>query len=214
MNKAVFLDKDGTLIVDVPYNVDPTRIALYPDAGPALRQLRQAGYRLIVISNQAGVARGYFPEAALEGVFDTLRHQLHPFGVVLDGFYYCPHHPESSVADYHQECSCRKPLPGMLHQAAIDHDIDLSESWMVGDILNDVEAGNRAGCRTLLIDRGNETEWLAGPFRTPTATVMSLLEAANYIRQGRVLPTTALYSPEKEDAQPTSFSARNQSSAG
>ena len=181
MNRAVFLDKDGTLIVDVPYNVDPARIALYPDAGPALQRLRVGGFKLVVISNQAGVARGYFPEDALDGVVTTLLDQLRAFGVTLDGFYYCPHHPGGPVAAYAVDCDCRKPQPGLLQRAAREHDIDLSRSWMVGDILNDVEAGSRAGCRTLLIDRGNETEWLSGPFRTPTATVTSLAEMADYV---------------------------------
>lgn len=210
MSKAVFLDKDGTLILDVPYNVDPTLITLYSDAGPALQQMQQAGYRLIIISNQAGVARGFFGEDALRSVTDTLRNQLRTYDVVVDGFYYCPHHPDGSVVGYSRECSCRKPQPGMLYQAALDHDIDLNASWMVGDILNDVEAGNRAGCRTLLIDRGNETEWLTGPFRRPTATVTSLLEAADCIRQGGALPTAAHHTQEKEGTPSTSFSARNQ----
>lgn len=181
MNKAIFLDKDGTLIVDVPYNVDPARIQLYPDAGPALHRLQISGFKLIVISNQSGVARGYFAEDALDGVITALHHQLTAFGVKLDGFYYCPHHPDGSAAAYAIDCDCRKPQPGLIQRAAREHDIDLSQSWMVGDILNDVEAGNRAGCRTLLIDRGNETEWLTGPFRTPTATVTSLEKMAEYI---------------------------------
>ena len=184
MNRAIFLDKDGTLVVDIPYNVDPARITLYADAGPALRRLRDQGFRLIVISNQAGVARGYFAEDALNQVTTTLRNQLNAWGVALDGVYYCPHHPAGSVPAYAVDCDCRKPMPGLLRRAAHDHAIDLSQSWMVGDILNDVEAGNRAGCRTLLIDRGNETEWLPGSLRTPTATVMSLGEAADYVLDG------------------------------
>lgn len=181
MSKAVFLDKDGTLIVDVPYNVDPARIELYPDAGPALNQLQNLGFKLIVISNQAGVARGYFAETALHAVVTTLREQFGAYGVQLDGFYYCPHHPGGSVAAYAVECACRKPLPGLIQRAAEELGIDLRLSWMVGDILNDVEAGNRAGCRTVLIDRGNETEWLTGPFRSPTGSATSLQQAAEFI---------------------------------
>ncbi|WP_019987246.1 D-glycero-alpha-D-manno-heptose-1,7-bisphosphate 7-phosphatase [Rudanella lutea] len=179
MNKAIFLDKDGTLIVDVPYNVDPDRIAFYPDAVGALRALQQAGYRLVVVSNQSGVARGYFAESSLVAVWQRLADEVAPAGVVFDGFYYCPHY----AIDTEPGCDCRKPQPGMLRQAATDLGIELSASWMVGDILNDVEAGNRAGCRTILVDRGHETEWLAGPYRTPTAQVSSLLEAAEQILQ-------------------------------
>ena len=181
MNKAVFLDKDGTLIVDVPYNIDPERVVLYPDAGPALQRMQSAGYRLVVISNQSGVARGYFTEAALPAVWERLRLLFAPFGVTFDGFYYCPHEPSGTVSDYALACTCRKPQPGMLRRAAQELTINLAESWMIGDILNDVEAGNRAGCRSIMINRGNETEWLPGPYRTPTRCVESLTEAAGHI---------------------------------
>ncbi len=179
--RAVFWDKDGTLIPDLPYNVDPTLITLFPDAGDGLRQLRLAGYVLVVVSNQAGVARGLFPEEALAAVWQRLTDLLAPFEAVPDAFYYCPHHPEGQLTAYRQVCSCRKPASGMLLQAADDLGIDLGTSWMVGDILNDVEAGNRAGCRTILINRGNETEWLSGPHREPTNTVHSIREAVAVI---------------------------------
>jgi D-glycero-D-manno-heptose 1,7-bisphosphate phosphatase len=176
--KAVFIDKDGTLIIDVPNNVDPDRIQLYPDAGLALRQLQQAGYRLFIISNQAGVAHGYFQENALVAVTNQLQYLLKPFDVQIDGFYYCPHHPDGAIRAYAIHCSCRKPEPGLLLRAAQEHGIDLTASWMIGDILNDVEAGNRAGCRTILLDNGHETEWRTNPYRMPTHTVRNWTEAA------------------------------------
>ena len=181
MNRAVFWDKDGTLIPDIPYNVDPAKITLYPDAGASLYRLKKAGYKLIIVSNQSGVARGLFPENDLAGVWERLTLLLTPFGAEPDGVYYCPHDPHGSVPLYTERCSCRKPQPGLLIKAASDHRIDLSESWMVGDILNDVEAGNRAGCRTILIDRGNETEWLLTSYRQPTASVTTLTDATDYI---------------------------------
>jgi D-glycero-D-manno-heptose 1,7-bisphosphate phosphatase len=181
MKNAIFLDKDGTLIQDVPYNVDPGRIVLVSDAGETLSRLQKAGYKLIVVSNQAGIARGYFEEKALEDVKVRLQELLQWWHVHLDGFYYCPHLPSGTVATYAQECNCRKPLPGMLVQAAQEHNISLEDAWMIGDILHDVEAGNRAGCRTILINNGNETEWIPGDFRTPTFTVRSLAEAADII---------------------------------
>jgi histidinol-phosphate phosphatase family protein len=98
--------------------------------------------------------------------------------LALDGFYFCPHHPEGTVAPWSIECHCRKPLPGLLLKAAHEHGIDLRASWMVGDILHDVEAGNRAGCRTILIDNGNETEWRLGPRRVPTRMAPDLYTAA------------------------------------
>lgn len=176
--KAIFLDKDGTLVHDLYYNVDPRRIALCDGAGAALRLLAQLDYSFFVVSNQDGVALGRFPESALIAVGDRLTDLLFHEGVMLDGFYYCPHHPDGNVVGYAAVCQCRKPQPGMLLRAASEHPIDLSASWMIGDILHDVEAGNRAGCRTLLIDNGNETQWRLGPYRVPTRIASSLYEAA------------------------------------
>lgn len=175
---AVFIDKDGTLIEDVPYNVRPERIRLMPGAGAALRALNDAGYALFVVSNQPGVALGYFEEAALEAVNAELRRQLADSGVSLAGFYYCPHHPVGQVDAYRQHCVCRKPGPGLLRRAASEHDIDLAASWLIGDILDDIEAGRRAGCRTLLLANGHETEWRRGPGRRPHYLVQDLNEAA------------------------------------
>ncbi|MBE9188922.1 HAD-IIIA family hydrolase [Gloeocapsopsis crepidinum LEGE 06123] len=179
--RAVFLDKDGTLIEDVPYNVDPKRIKLSEGAITGLQQLSEAGYVLIAITNQSGVARGYFQESALQAVKERLQQLLSPAGVSLSGFYYCPHHPEGMVKKYTMQCNCRKPEPGLLLQAAVEHHLNLSQSWFVGDILNDVEAGRRAGCKTVLIDNGNETEWQLSPLRIPHYTVADLAAAAQVI---------------------------------
>jgi D-glycero-D-manno-heptose 1,7-bisphosphate phosphatase len=178
---AVFLDKDGTLVDDIPFNVDPERIQLADGAPTALRRLHAAGYLLIVVSNQSGVARGYFPERALQGVEARLRGLLESAGVPLAGFYYCPHHPDGLVPCYAVACACRKPAPAMLLRAAREHGIDLSTSWMVGDILDDVEAGRAAGCRTVLLDNGNETEWELTPARLPHYRARGLVEAAGMI---------------------------------
>lgn len=168
---AIFLDKDGTLVEDVPYNVDPALIVLAPGAREACHAFAAAGYALIVVSNQSGVARGFFRDTALRDVRLRLEALL---GLDLDDFLFCPHGPTDG-------CACRKPEPGMLLDAAAEHGIDLAASWMIGDILNDVEAGRRAGCRTILIDNGNETEWLPGPHRTPHHRVAGMAEAANAI---------------------------------
>ena len=164
---AVFFDKDGTLVENVPYNVDPRRIALAPGAVESVTRLAAQGYRIIVVSNQPGVALGYFGQADLAGV----RQRLEALLPALDGFYYCPHAPGAG-------CDCRKPACGLLLRAAREHAVDLASSWMVGDILDDVEAGRRAGCRTVLIDNGNETEWRPGPLRTPDRVARDLREAA------------------------------------
>ena len=184
MNKAVFLDKDGTVIKDVPYNVDPDLITLLPGAINGLQQLQAKGYLLIMMTNQAGVARGYFTEDQLSAVEQRLQQLLGEHQVQLNGFYYCPNHPEGTVEPYNVACNFRKPMPGMLLQAAEEHKIDLQNSSMIGDILHDVEAGNRAGCHTILINNGGETEWLKNnEYREPEYTCADLQEAANYILQ-------------------------------
>ncbi len=179
--RAVFLDKDGTLVEDEPYNVDPGRIRLMPGAADGLRALHAAGYRLVVVSNQSGVARGFFPEAALGAVEQRLSELLAEVGVPLAGFYYCPHHPAGTVPAYALECPCRKPRPGLVLRAARELEIGRGRSWMVGDILDDVEAGRRAGCRTILVDNGHETVWKVGPFRRPDHRAADLTEATRLI---------------------------------
>lgn len=182
-DRAIFLDKDGTLIYDVPYNVDPEKIQLQAGVARGLRLLAASGYRLVVVSNQAGVARGLFAEEALQAVEQRLRELFASCGAELHGFYYCPHHPEGRVRRYAVTCLCRKPAPGLLFQGARELGINLAASWMVGDILNDIEAGRRVDCRTVLIDNGGETEWRASPLRRPHYTVSNFLQAAQTILQ-------------------------------
>jgi D-glycero-D-manno-heptose 1,7-bisphosphate phosphatase len=179
--KAIFLDKDGTLIENEPYNVDPARVRLTAGAEGALRLLHAAGYGLVVVSNQSGVARGYFQEEELLPVRDRIAELLERAGVRLAGFYYCPHLPEAPIARYAHHCACRKPAPGLLFRAVAELGVDLARSWLVGDILDDVEAGSRAGCRTILLNNGGETEWRRAPLRTPDAIVPDLPAAARVI---------------------------------
>ncbi len=183
---AVFLDKDGTLIENVPYNVDPAKLRLTAHAPEALRMLSEAGYALVVVSNQPGLALGYFDRHAWmvlrQALIDLVEQTS---GVVLRDVLACPHAPASPSRP---SCLCRKPSPGLLRQAAVRHHLDLSESWMVGDILDDVEAGRRAGCRSLLMDVGNETEWRLSPLREPEHRVHDLLEAACWIMAPSALP--------------------------
>ena len=134
-----------------------------------------------MVSNQPGVAHGFFSTEALDQVETTLRALLADEGIRLDGFYYCPHHPDGRLVGYARVCECRKPSPGLLVQAASDYGVDLQTSWMVGDILHDVEAGRRAGCRTILIDNGYETEWDLGVYRSPHAMAADVSAAADII---------------------------------
>jgi D,D-heptose 1,7-bisphosphate phosphatase len=178
---AVFLDKDGTLVPDVPFNVDPERMSLAPGSANGLRLLHNHGYKLIVVSNQSGVARDLFPEAALAVVKKRLGKLLAEVGVPLAGFYYCPHLPTATLPEYAVHCDCRKPQPGMLIRAAFEHDIDLATSWLIGDTLDDVEAGHCAGCQSILLINGGETEWNVTAQRIPECLAPDLGRAARAI---------------------------------
>ncbi len=182
--RAVFLDKDGTLVRDIPYNADPDRIELLPRVGAGLRALQDAGYLLVVVSNQPGVALG-FPASALADVEARLDALLEPFGVVVTAYAWCTHRP-AGVRAAGGPCAGRKPKPGLLLEAAATHGIALRRSWMIGDILDDVEAGERAGCNTVLVDRGGETRWRAGRMRTPRAIVYDFSDAVTFILDGHI----------------------------
>jgi D-glycero-D-manno-heptose 1,7-bisphosphate phosphatase len=174
---AVFVDKDGTLIDNVPYNADPALVRFTPHAIEGLQRLATDGFALFIVSNQPGLASGRIRHAE----FDLLRAHIEQRlrdegGISLHGWSVCPHAPEITP-----HCDCRKPAPGLLQRAAYEHGIDLARSWMVGDILDDVEAGRRAGCSTVLLDVGHETVWQLTPQREPHHRCPHLLAAAETI---------------------------------
>lgn len=183
MKPAVFLDKDGTLLDDVPYNVDPHKMRLAPGAFDALVAFARMNVPIIVISNQSGVALGKFDESALADVERKLHELAAEAGAKIAAVYWCPHHPQGTVRRFALTCDCRKPAPGMIQRAAREHGLDLERSWFVGDILDDIEAGHRAGCRAVLIDNGNETVWQRGPLREPDAIAKDMLDAARIIER-------------------------------
>lgn len=178
---VIFLDMDGTLIRSIPYNVEPYRMSLTPGASQAIGLLAERGFTFIVVSNQSGVAFGRFAEEDLTGVTQKLELLIGLCGGKLVGVYYCPHHSGGIVPSHSFECSCRKPKPGMILQAIKDHDVDVSSSWMIGDTLDDVEAGNRAGLRSILVDEQQEGLWQKSPYRDPEILVKDLKEAAEQI---------------------------------
>jgi D-glycero-D-manno-heptose 1,7-bisphosphate phosphatase len=178
MKRALFLDRDGTLVEPRHYPSCPEDLVLSPEIGPLLRMFQTSGWELVVVTNQSGVARGFFTEHDLECMHDRLREMLRVWGVELSAIVFCPHHVDGAVPHLAIPCSCRKPQPGMLLEVAAARDIDLARSWMVGDILDDVECGHRAGCRTALVDNANETEWRGGAGRTPDIVVSDLRAAA------------------------------------
>jgi len=178
--RSVFLDRDGTLVHAVHFPSRPEQLRLYDGIGPELHALQKAGFRLVMITNQSGIAHGYFTEADLQRMHEYLASQLAQFDVRIDGVYYCPHHPEGVIPEFAIPCGCRKPQPGMLLQAAADLDIDLRRSWFVGDILDDVEAGNRVGCRTVLVDLGEEQP-SDQPLRCPDFVAQDTVHALRII---------------------------------
>lgn len=186
---AVFIDKDGTLIEDVPYNVDPALIRFTSGAIPALRMLASAGLPLVIVTNQPGLASGRFTRGEFARLQQALVERVREeAGVELAGFYVCPHGPGDEEMF---PCLCRKPAPGLLIQASVVHHYDLSRSWMIGDILDDVEAGRRAGCTTILVDVGNETQWHLSPLRTPHHLCADFLEAARIVIRASSPPAFA-----------------------
>lgn len=147
----MFLDRDGTLIEERFYPCHPDEIVLQPGVCEPLRALQHEGAVLVVVTNQSGLARGLFDDAALEAMHSRLLALLSAEDVHLDGIYVCPHHPEGKIAGLAIACACRKPEPGMLHRASRELSLDLPASWMVGNTESDVEAGLRAGSRTALV---------------------------------------------------------------
>ncbi len=202
-NKAVFLDRDHTIIDDPGYLSDPDQVKLLPGVELALKSLRQAGYLLVVVTNQSGVARGMFTEQTLKTIHAELQRRLEEKGARLDAIYYCPFHPEAQVEKYAKDSELRKPKPGMLLKAAEDLDIDLSASWMVGDSPRDVEAGQRAGTRTVRIRHPGEQlpRDQVGDVAQPDYTVRNLVDAARVIiREGGRQPTGGIVSRAMHNA--------------
>lgn len=147
--KAVFLDRDDTISRDVPYCSRPEDLELLPMAAQAIRLLNENGFTVVVVTNQSGIARGYFTEETLGLIHQKMRRDLEAQGAFIDAIYYCPHHPDEG-------CECRKPSPTMVLQAARELDIELAQSYVIGDSEMDVEMGRRAGCKTVLVSPAGE----------------------------------------------------------
>jgi D,D-heptose 1,7-bisphosphate phosphatase len=146
-NRAVFLDRDGTICDDVNYCSCADDFMLLPDVPEAVRLLNENGYKVIVITNQSGIARGLFTHEVLAEIHRKMDAELGRYDAKVDGVYYCPHHPD-------EDCECRKPKTGLLVQAVNDYDIEISSSFMVGDHQKDIDAGKALGCRTVLVTTG------------------------------------------------------------
>jgi D,D-heptose 1,7-bisphosphate phosphatase len=182
-NKAIFLDRDDTLIGDPGYINNPDQVELLDGVAEALVELKHMGYKLVVVSNQSGVARGIVTEKTLGEIHDRLKQLLAEKGAYLDQIYYCPYHPDGVIPKYRKESDWRKPGPGMLLTAAEEMDIDLSQSWVVGNSGRDIEAGLRAGCKTILVNRSAHYEQLKPNEPNPDYKAVNIKEVVNIIKK-------------------------------
>jgi D-glycero-D-manno-heptose 1,7-bisphosphate phosphatase len=154
MHRAVFLDRDGTVNAEVGYLSDLADLRLIPGAGAAIKRFQEAGLKVILVTNQSGVARGYFPESLVHEAHELLDQMLRNEGAKIDAVYYCPHHPTEGNSSFTMECDCRKPGTGLIDRAAWDHGIDVERSYVVGDKWSDVELGQRVGAHAILVQSG------------------------------------------------------------
>lgn len=192
LNAALFLDRDGTVNVERGYLADPRDVELLPGAADAIRAANEFGIPVIIITNQAGVARGFHSEAAVVSVNKRLEQLLNEQGARIDAVYYCPHHPEAGNPPYRIVCTCRKPKTGMLKMAEKSHGINLAASFVVGDKCSDIETGKNGGCGTVLVLTGygrTEIERCKGN-NTPDHVAENLAEAWEYIKKNLIKRAT------------------------
>ncbi len=189
--KSVFLDRDGVVnelvyfheqgIIDSPFIA--SQFQLCSGVPDAIKRLQHAGYKVVITSNQPGIAKGHMTPENFNKICETMKAQLEKQGAVLDGEYYCLHHPEARIEQYRVICECRKPKPGMILQAAHDMNIDVSQSWFIGDNLTDVKAGKNAGCHTMLLGkmRCELCDLMSNEGIRPDVIKLNITEAADYI---------------------------------
>ncbi len=185
MNRAVFLDRDGTINEEMGYINHISRFRLFDFVPQAIKILNEAGFVVIVVTNQSGVARGYFDEKLVREIHKKLIEDLKKESARIDGVYYCPHHPQEGRGNYKKDCECRKPKTGMIDIAVKDHNIDLSRSFMVGDRYKDIVFAKRAGLQPVFVKTGygigeysyQRREWT----EKPLFIAENLLEAAQFI---------------------------------
>jgi len=148
-NRAVFIDRDGTINVNFGYIDNPGDFKIYPMVKEGIKLLKDKGFKIVVITNQSGIARGYFSEETLEKIHEKMKKEISEENNIIDAIYYCPHHPD-------ENCNCRKPNSGLIEKAIIDLNIDLEKSFIIGDRMLDVEAGHRKNCKTVLVPENKE----------------------------------------------------------
>lgn len=174
MNKAVFLDRDGTIVVDVNYCRRPEELILFPETGKDIKLLNDAAFKVIVMTNQSGIARGYFNENTLQIIHNKMINDLAQYSAYIDAIYYCPHHPDEG-------CECRKPNPKLALQAIRDWNIDCNNSFIIGDRLMDVQLAHAIKCKSILIENNRSREELNNSLFKPNCIVRNILEAIEWI---------------------------------
>lgn len=181
--RAVFLDRDGTLVEEAGYLDRLERLVFFPYTVDAVRLLNRRGFAVIVVTNQAGIGRGIFKEAFVAEAHRHISNRLEAGGARIDAFYYCPHHPEAVIDAFRQSCDCRKPQPGLFRRAALEHGIALDQSFVVGDRWHDLEAGQCVGARGILVRTGygKSEEAAAQSHAAPSAIVNNVIEAVSWI---------------------------------
>jgi len=207
-NKAIFLDRDDTLIEDPGYINNADQVKLLPGVPRALAELKTMGYKLVLATNQSAVARGIVTEKTLRNIHDRLEQLLAGNNAFLDAIYYCPYHPDGVIPKYRKESDCRKPNPGMLLTAADEIGIDLSQSWMIGNGPHDVEAGLRAGCKTILIDPPSRQHQFRPGDPTPHYRAVNITEAVNVIKKYHRRGDDSAPPPEPPKTQQTQPAAQ------
>lgn len=187
-NRAVFLDRDGTINEEVGYLSRLEELKIYENAAEAIRLMKQKGFLAVVITNQSGVARGFFSEDFIITVHNKINEYLKAHGTSLDALYYCPHHPRYGNEHYRRECSCRKPQPGLLIKAAEDLDIDLKSSYVIGDMPRDMDIARRVGAKGVMVKTGYGKNVVATS--KPDYIAEDLLDAAKWIIRDQEIGNT------------------------
>ena len=187
IKRAVFLDRDGTLIEEVGYLDRPERVVLFPWSVDAIRALNRAGLRVIVVTNQSGIARGFFTPAVVDAVHQRITDRLAEGGATVDAYYYCPHHPDGKVREYARACDCRKPGRGLVDRAVQEFGIDPEHSYAVGDRWLDVALARTIGAKGILVRTGYGAEQESRPpdGLAADAVVNNLVEAASWVLMNR-----------------------------
>lgn len=184
MRRAIFMDRDGTVSDEVGYLNHVSRLRVFPWSAPAIRAINGSDLLAILVTNQAGVARGYFKEEMIGRVHERLAAELEAEGARLDAIYYCPHHPSAGEPPYRLDCECRKPRPGLLRRAAAEHALDLGASYVVGDKYSDVRLAHAVGAKGVLVLTGygrGEREYESGTWeRPPDRVAETLLDAVEW----------------------------------